>query len=733
MTIYHVWNPSKSPLTRWLALYAVMLVLYLPTLQAQDTAAVATATEVEQVIATIEDEQKRAELLTQLRLLNTASRALDTSQAGSSGADILLELSKWVHSASAKLVRSLNTLTTLPTAFSELGSRLVAAGDTINWLAIVAKIVAVLLCAWLAQAVVKRLLVHGRTALEGSMPETWFAKIAIQFGRAAIELLEIGVFAIFAYIAISLLRFGENPQLLMLAIINVTLLTRAVAVFARLLFSPGFSQLRLIPASDESANYWFLWIRRLSIVGVYGYVLVETVFLLGLPETLHKALLNFLGLVVLSMLIVIVQQNRQEVAAKITGTRSSTTLTTVLRRQFAAFWNVFAVLYLLFVYGVWVAALPGGFSFIWVDSALSLLVVLLAMGVSLSLHRAIDRGFRLTEDFRTRIPSLEQRANRYVPQLKATASVLVCTVATIVILDVWGVEALRWFENDVVGEIGTRLANIVLIILIAYLVWEAFSIAIEHALARARKASGDHARLKTLLPLARKTALVVICTLVTMIVLSELGINIGPLLAAAGVLGLAVGFGAQTLVKDIITGVFILIENSISVGDYVEVGGHEGEVEKVSIRTIQLRDIEGSVHTVPFSAVSTVLNYTRDFSISKLEIGIAYREDVDRVIDVLNQIGVEMLAEPELAKDILEPLVVQGVQKLGDSAVIIRARIKTTAGMQWAMRRAFHGRVKKRFDELGIEIPFPHHTVYFGVDQQGQAPAAQVQIKPQAG
>ena len=733
MTIYHVWNPSKSPLARWLALYAVMLVLYLPTLQAQDTTAVASSTEVEQVIATIEDEQKRAELLTQLRLLNTASRALDTPQAGSSGADILLELSKWVHSASAELVRSLNTLTTLPTAFSELGSRLVAVGNTTNWLMIVAKIVAVLLCAWLAQTVVKRLLVHRRTALEGSMPETWLAKIAIQFSRAAIELLEIGVFAIFAYIVMSLLRFGENPQFLMLAIINVILLTRAVAVFARLLFSPGFSQLRLVPASDESANYWFLWIRRLSIVGVYGYVLVETVFLLGLPETLHKVLLNLLGLMVLSMLIVIVQQNRREVAAKIAGTRSSTILITVLRRQFAAFWNVFVVLYLLLVYGLWVAALPGGFSFIWVDSALSLLVVLLAMGVGFGLHRAIDRGFRLTEDLRTRIPSLEQRANRYVPQLKATASVLVCTIATIVILDVWGVEALRWFENDVVGEIGTRLANIVLIILMAYLVWEAFSIAIEHALARAREASGDHARLKTLLPLARKTALVVICTLVTMIVLSELGINIGPLLAAAGVLGLAVGFGAQTLVKDIITGVFILIENSISVGDYVEVGGHEGEVEKVSIRTIQLRDIEGSVHTVPFSAVSTVLNYTRDFSISKLEIGIAYREDVDRVIDVLNQIGVEMLAEPELAKDILEPLVVQGVQKLGDSAVIIRARIKTTAGMQWAMRRAFHGRVKKRFDELGIEIPFPHHTVYFGVDQQGQAPAAQVQIKPQAG
>ena len=730
MPIYHVWNPPKSPLTRWLVVCAVMLVLNMPPLLAQIPAVSAN---VEQVIATIEDEQKRAELLAQLRLLNTASRTLDTPQAGSPGAELMLDLSNWVRTANTELVRSLNTLTTMPTAFSELGSRLIAAGNATSWLKVVANIVTVLLCAWLVQALVKRLLARPRTTLEGATPETWLAKLPIQFGRAMFDLLEIGAFGICAYVVLSLVRLGESSQLLTMAIINVTLLTRTVAIFARLLFSPGLGELRLIPASDESANYWFLWIRRLSIAGVYGYVLVETVFLLGLPAALHKVLLNLLGLVLLSMLIVLVQQNRHELAEKIAGEQSATGLLAMLRRRLATFWNVFAVVYLVFIYGVWVAAIPGAFSFIWVDSALSLLVMVLAIGVGFGLHRAIDRGFRLSEELRARIPALEQRTNRYVPQLKATASVLVSLVAIITILDVWGVKTLRLFENDVVGEIAARLGNIILIMFVAYLVWEALNIAIEHGLTRAKEAGGESARLETLLPLARKTALVVICTLVAMIVLSELGINIGPLLAGAGVLGLAVGFGAQTLVKDIITGVFILIENSISVGDYVEVGGHEGEVENVSIRTIQLRDIEGSVHTVPFSAVSTVLNYTRDFSISKLEIGIAYREDVDRVVEVLNQIGTEMLAEPELAKDILEPLVVQGVQKLGDSAVIIRARIKTTAGQQWAMRRAFHGRVKKRFDELGIEIPFPHHTVYFGVDQQGQAPAAQVQIKPQAG
>lgn len=732
MSTDQIWGLAKSRLIQCLLLFAIILMVNSSPLLAQETASTPVSTssaEVEQIIATIEDDQKRAQLLAQLRLLNTATQKVETP-VRSPGADLMLELSHWVHSVSAALVRSLNTLTTIPKAFTELGVRLVATENATSWLKIVAKIVAVLLCAWLAQAVAHRLLVRQQNALEASTPSTWLAKLSVQFGRAILDLMAMGAFAICAYVLLSLVQLGDNAQLLTLAIVNVTLLTRSVMIFARLVFSPNFTELRLIPVSDESAHYWFLWIRRLSVVSVYGYVLLETLFLLGLPNELHKVLINLLGLVVLSMMIVVVQQNRHEVAKKIAGEYSATVLISVLRRQFAAFWNLFAVLYLIFVYAVWAAAIPGGFSLIWIDTVLSLLIMILAMGIGYGLHRAINRGFTLSDELRARIPSLEQRTNRYVPQLKAATTVLVCAVASIAILNVWGVSVLRWFENDTIGEIGARLGNITLIVLVAYLVWEALSITIEYGLALAKEASGEHARLETLLPLAKKTALLIIFILVSMIVLSELGINIGPLLAAAGVLGLAVGFGAQTLVKDIITGVFILIEDSISVGDYVEVGGHTGEVEKVSIRTIQLRDIEGSVHTVPFSAVNTVLNYTREFGISKLEIGIAYRENVDHVIDVLNQIGAEMLEDPELAKDILEPLDVQGVQSLADSAVIIRARLKTTAGKQWAMRRVFYRRVKIRFDELGIEIPFPHQTIYFGADQQGQAPAAQVQINP---
>ena len=177
---------------------------------------------------------------------------------------------------------------------------------------------------------------------------------------------------------------------------------------------------------------------------------------------------------------------------------------------------------------------------------------------------------------------------------------------------------------------------------LALIFWEAVNISVEHYLTEINTEGNvveRSARIRILLPLFRKVAFTVLAVMVSLIVLSELGINIGPLLAGAGVIGLAVGFGAQTLVKDVITGLFILIEDSITVGDYVDVGGHEGDVESLSIRTIRLRDPAGSVHTVPFSEVGTVLNYTKDFSNVVLNIGIAYRENVDEVMKVLVALG----------------------------------------------------------------------------------------------
>lgn len=235
-------------------------------------------------------------------------------------------------------------------------------------------------------------------------------------------------------------------------------------------------------------------------------------------------------------------------------------------------------------------------------------------------------------------------------------------------------------------------------------------------------------RADTLTHVMRDVARVFILAIGTMMILSEVGIDLKPLLAAAGFSGLAIGFGAQSLVKDVISGFFILLEDSISVGDVVEVAGVSGLVEEVKLRTITLRDLAGNVHIVPNGIIDRVKNMTKLYSYYVFDIGVAYREDVDQVMTVLQDIAAGLQADPLYAMDILEPLEMLGVDRFEDSAVMIKCRIKTKPIQQWRVGREMNRRIKNVFDSNGIEIPFPHRTLYWGQHKDGAGfpvPAAQ--------
>jgi moderate conductance mechanosensitive channel len=212
----------------------------------------------------------------------------------------------------------------------------------------------------------------------------------------------------------------------------------------------------------------------------------------------------------------------------------------------------------------------------------------------------------------------------------------------------------------------------------------------------------------------------------SMMVLKKFGIEIGPILAAAGIVGLAVGFGAQSLVKDVISGFFILLEDQIRVGDVVQIAGKGGLVEKINLKTTILRDLAGNVHYVPNGQIDVVTNMTKDYSRYVFDIGVAYREDVDEVIEVIKEVDEEMRNDPAYKDDILEPIEILGLDQFADSAIIIRARTTTIPIKQWRVGREFNRRLKKRFDERDIEIPFPHVTLYMGQDKQGQSPPLHV-------
>lgn len=221
-------------------------------------------------------------------------------------------------------------------------------------------------------------------------------------------------------------------------------------------------------------------------------------------------------------------------------------------------------------------------------------------------------------------------------------------------------------------------------------------------------------RAATLSEIIRRTLAVMIWILAAVMSLKEAGFDIGPLLAGAGVVGVAVGFGAQSLVHDIISGMFLLFENQIRVNDVAVLNGTGGLVEAVNLRTTVLRGQDGTVYVFRNGAITTLANMTHGHSYYVFDIGVAYKEDVDRVIQVIKNLADEMTKEEEFRSIILAPLEVMGLDKFADSAVIIKARFKTAPVKQWMVGREMNRRIKMRFDAEGIEMPFPHMSVYFG-------------------
>ena len=233
-------------------------------------------------------------------------------------------------------------------------------------------------------------------------------------------------------------------------------------------------------------------------------------------------------------------------------------------------------------------------------------------------------------------------------------------------------------------------------------------------------------RADTLSSVIRWVLRTAILMVAAVMLLGQLGVQIGPILAAAGVVGIAVGFGAQNLVQDVISGFFLLLEDQVRVGDVVQLNDRSGLVEKITLRMIILRDTTGSVHYVRNGKIDVVTNMTKEFSYAVFDIGVAYREDPDRVSVAIKSVGQDLQKDPAFKDDILAPVEVLGLDKFAESAMVIKARIKTRPSRQWEVGREFNRRLKKKFDELGIEIPFPHITLHSARIKPGGSPSQKV-------
>jgi len=294
--------------------------------------------------------------------------------------------------------------------------------------------------------------------------------------------------------------------------------------------------------------------------------------------------------------------------------------------------------------------------------------------------------------------------------------------------------------NHILSTLGSWVVNtglkIFLILIVALIVIKGVGIFSERLTALLMKRQPDEEykkRADTLASVIRHLLNVVILIVAVMTILAQLGVEIGPILAAAGIVGLAVGFGAQSLVKDVINGFFILLEDQIRVGDVVQINGKGGLVEKVNLKMTTLRDLSGNVHFIPNGTIDVVTNMTKGYSRYVFDIGVAYREDVDEVIQIIKEVDEDMRKDPEFAEHILEPIEILGLDRFADSAIIVRARTTTKPIQQWRVGREFNKRLKKLFDQRDIEIPFPHVTVYMGQDKTGESPPLRVRTMDKGG
>ncbi len=315
---------------------------------------------------------------------------------------------------------------------------------------------------------------------------------------------------------------------------------------------------------------------------------------------------------------------------------------------------------------------------------------------------------RIDPALAARHPGLEVTARRYHPIARTVVSAFIAALAVVALFQAWGLDSLAWFADDALGaRVVSALMTIGMTLVSGLAAWELANAGIQRHLARLTEnaQAARAARLRTLLPMFRTTLLVSIILVASLMVLSQIGVNIAPLLAGAGVLGIAIGFGSQKLVQDVITGLFLLLENTMQVGDVVTLGGLTGTVENLSIRTIRLRALDGAVHIVPFSAVTTVTNLTRDYGYAVMDLSVGLNEEPDHIADVVREVVRTLRAESRWASAIRDDVEIMGIEKFVDLAYVMRARVMTLPGQRWAVSRELNRRIKLRFDELAVESP----------------------------
>ncbi|MEX6506651.1 mechanosensitive ion channel family protein [Jiella sp. M17.18] len=534
---------------------------------------------------------------------------------------------------------------------------------------------------------------------------------AVRFGYGLIMVTgfaagSLGVFLLFDW--------PQHLGRLLLLSLQLAVIVRLVQLLSRFLIAPGAERFRIVPMATRTAEFWH--VGAAVLIGYFFMVQFALEFLdsLDVPhiEIYVVGILLGIGLLMLALGVVWLAPQRD------TGRRDL-----AAKARDARVWLLSAALLV-----TWMLLFTGSTRPFYVA-----VICLLVTGILQNVRRSVvhllgedaQPGEAITLPPRAGEPSLRALTiARGVGTMVLLAGILL--VAGVLHIDLTaptlGETVFRWTFR--------ALANLAVVVLVALFLWRITEAWIDRKIAAADEraaAEGGHNhanRLRTLLPILKNLLLFVLAIIAVMTVLSNLGVNIAPLLASAGIFGIALGFGAQTLVKDILAGLFFFVDDAFRIGEYIESGNIRGTVESFSLRSLKIRHHRGALHTVPFGALEKITNYSRDWVIDKLEIGVTYDTDIAKVKKIVKEIGQALAAEPDFAPNILEPLKMQGVDQFGDFAIKLRMKMMTKPGEQFVIRRAAYQMIKQRFDAEGISFAFPTVTVAGGARGEPSETAA---------
>jgi len=486
----------------------------------------------------------------------------------------------------------------------------------------------------------------------------------------------------------------------------------AFLVAIRAVLSPALARLRLVPMREEDARYWARRLGLIVIVLAFGELLGRNLVAETVSPIAARATIVTIHFVVGVYMVWLVIANRHAPSAffERRAAENDADLTYSILAYLLRYWHYIAIAFLLMLMHEVIIARSGALPLVLAATEVVAAFVVGAFLITL-ITRVGEQGVRVPARIQQTLPGLEDRINSIFPAFLRLLRFLVLVLWIAYTFGVVGILDIgAWLERNVGVDVLGAAITILVIALAGFGAWLLLSSWIDYRLTP-RRGYTPTPRERTLLTLLRNAATVVILITGLMLMLSELGISIAPLLASAGVVGLAIGFGAQKMVEDIIGGAFIQFENVVNVGDVVEAAGVTGVVEQLTVRSIGLRDLHGVYHVIPFSAVSTVSNFTKGFGHHVADIHIAYRENIDRAKTEMLAAYDDLKGDPEVGPKLIGDLEWFGVETLGDSSIVLRARLKCWPGEQWALGRAYNEFVKNRFDSAGIEIPFPQMTI----------------------